>query len=159
MRLPFVALGALALVAVAGATFSVREQALVWRQAGGPERLPEAWRDPRGGPTGWVFLRPGCSHCRSHVQALRRAIAAYPESLQTQLWSRLVFVGAPGAPAGVRVVPDSLRGVFGVGIAPTTWWVNGGGGIERAWRGARTESAWTGALEFLAVPAARAVMR
>lgn len=154
MRLPFVAFGALALWAAAGAAIGVRQQAAVWRQAGGPEALPLAWRDPRGVPTAWVFLRPGCPHCRDHVEALRRAVAAYPESVQSRLRSRLTFAGAPGALPGVRVLPDSLRAVFGVRIAPTTWWVDGQGGVRRAWRGARPETAWRDALEFLAAPAA-----
>ena len=158
MRLPFVALGTLALLATVSAAFSVREQAATWRQAGGPGELPAAWRDPHGLPTAWVFLRPGCPHCRDHVQALRRAVAAYPDSVQSRLWSRFVFAGARDAPAGVRVVPDSLRDVFGVRIAPATWWVDAGGSIRRAWRGARAENAWTPELEFLAATAVRVAM-
>lgn len=154
MRLPFVAFSAIVLFAVTGVTVAVRAQAVAWKQSGGPPVLPARWLDPRAERTVWVFLRPGCRHCADHVQALESALAAYPASTQTRLRSQLVFVTAGAAPAGARLVADSLRAGFGVRIAPTTWWVEGDGAVRRAWRGARLAGAWTQALEFLAARAA-----
>lgn len=159
MRLPFVVFGALVLFAGAGVTVAVRAQAVAWRQAGGPPVLPARWLDPHGQPTVWVFLRPGCRHCANHVQALEGALAAYPESAQARLRSRLVFVTGGGAPSGTRILADSLRQGFGIRIAPTTWWVEGDGAVRRAWRGARGAAAWTQALEFLAARPATPVVR
>ena len=76
---------------------------------------------------------------------------AEPESLRAGILARIHFVGAAAErPSGSLALPDSLRRVFDVRIAPTTWWIAGDGVIRSAWRGARGQAAWNRGLEFLA---------
>ena len=71
--------------------------------------------------------------------------------MRAGILARIHFVGAAAErPSGSLALPDSLRRVFDVRIAPTTWWIAGDGVIRSAWRGARGQAAWNRGLEFLA---------
>lgn len=144
-------IGTLALGTCAAAVLCGYRNAVAWQRAGGPPRIPREFQSPRSEPAAWIFVRPGCRHCADHLRSLVRAVQARPESLRTRILARICIVGAAAdRPEGCLALPDSLRRVFGVRIAPTTWWIGGDGTIRSAWRGARGAAAWSRGVDWLA---------
>jgi len=139
----------LAAAVVVGTALAARRQAAIWRQAGGPERIPVALQGASE-RAAWVFVRAGCRHCTTHLGALARAVAVLPDSERAQVLGRVRVVGEThAAPAGVVRCADSLRTGLGVRLSPTTWLVDADGRIVRAWRGARGRETWDEAVAFL----------
>lgn len=111
-------------------------------------------RDAR--PSLWLFVREGCPHCVSHLQAFRRCLASLsPAERDVRLAQVHVIGWSTGAPAGAHREPEALRTALAVRRVPTTWLVDGRGRIRETWRGARGSDAWDRALAHLGSEEAR----
>jgi hypothetical protein len=124
-------------------------QAGVLRSAAGPARLPAGVARLDGRPSAWIFVREGCPHCESHLQALVRGALGLEPALRSAALARVRVIGSRRPPSGTCPLPDTLRAALGVRLVPTTWLVRADGTLRESWRGARNEDAWRRAFAFL----------
>jgi hypothetical protein len=126
----------------------VLQGAALIRAGAPPAALPADLRD--GSPFIWIFVRPGCPHCRRHLEGLRRGAAALAPGTRSAVLARIRLIGDPAAaPAGLQVLPAAWRDVLGVRFSPTTWLVDGEGNIVGRWLGPRDAHGWQRAFTFV----------
>ena len=117
-----------------------------------PQRFPTRLVQPGPLPALWIFARADCVHCRRHLQALQRAARGLPDSVRAQACARVHVASDLQLQACGCGHPLALQRQLGIRGTPLTWWVAADTSIQRAWRGARDEAAWTRALSFLLDP-------
>jgi len=126
----------------------VLQGAALVRTAPAPATIPVEFR--AGTRSIWLFVRPGCRHCRRHLDALDRSASQLDPASRAAALARVHFIGAPAeAPAEVTVLPETLQRRLGVRYCPTTWLVDCRGRILARWLGARDSTAWMRAFAFV----------